>query len=117
MATNGRSYLGMSIPQALALAAASAAAGVALSLALPAPTCDDGERCATATEYAETIARLEAIRETHTGGRFDAYEACAAMLAADDWDATGCVGDFPDLDARSRVVWGPDGDPETGADR
>lgn len=67
----GRSYLGMPLRTAVAVAFASTVAGVALAFVVPSPTCDDGERCATEQEYAETVARLELIRETRTGGRFE----------------------------------------------
>ena len=78
----GRSYLGMPLRTAVAVAFASAAAGVALAFALPSPTCDDGQRCMTPAEYAETVARLEAIRETRTGGRFDVLAQCAETNGA-----------------------------------
>ena len=54
---------------------------------------------------------LEAMNE-----RKVAHEQCQALLLANDWDATGCVGRFSDLNRISREMWGPDGDPETGKD-
>lgn len=41
------------------------------------------------------------------------YIECAEMLAQGDWDGASCAGEWDDLSAIARSMWGPDGDPET----
>lgn len=45
------------------------------------------------------------------------FHDCRALLLADDWDAAACVWEWDELARLARVQWGPDGDPETGADQ
>jgi hypothetical protein len=68
----GRTYLGMAL-RTVAVTVAAAIAVTALALPhLPAPTCygDDGEPCLTAVEYADVLARYDALRSERSGGRF-----------------------------------------------
>jgi len=122
----GRTYLGWSLRKAVAVGLAAAAVGAAIGFALPTPdvapcgfvTEEGAPVPASCTDADELDATLAAIRETRTGGRFDAgYAECAAMLAADDWDAGTCWTEWDDLETVARTIWGPDGDPETGADK
>lgn len=138
MSTAPRTFLGWTPRTAVTVAVVAVAAGVALGLAVEPP-----HPCGTVTEDhvaapaycgdpSELVEMLDRVRAERSGGRFapavarsdswrtlaDArYVECATLLAADDWDAAGCASRWPDLDARSRELWGPDGDPETGADR
>lgn len=45
------------------------------------------------------------------------YHECRGLLLSGDFDAAGCVWEWEDLSRLARVQWGPDGDPETGADQ
>lgn len=119
-------YLGLGPKQLAAYVAGSVAVGVAIGVLLPGPTfapecgyvMEQGVAIPAACESPDELAeRLDRIRETHGGNRFDAYADCAAMLAADDWDAGTCWSEWPDLEAYARTIWGPDGDPETGPNR
>lgn len=122
----GRTFLGAPIRTAIAAAVAVVAVGTAIGLALPTPepapcgyVAEEGVLVPASCETAEELdARLALIREGRATYRFDDdYAECAALLAADDWDAGTCWTNWPDLEAVARTIWGPDGDPETGADK
>lgn len=121
-----RTYLGWPLRKAVAVGLAAAAVGAVIGFALPTPdvapcgfVTEEGVRVPASCIDADDLdATLSEIRETRTGGRFDnGYAECAAMLAADDWDAGTCWSEWDDLETVARTIWGPDGDPETGADR
>lgn len=115
-------YLGVSVRVWLGWAVLSAilSAAVVGSDLLPQPAecgyvLEEGvwleASCVSEEELGVRLAALREERSSRWGSR---YQECAALLEAGDWDATGCVSEWPDLDARSRQLWGPDGDPETG---
>jgi len=61
----------MSIRRAVAVAVAAATIGAAIGIAIPAPCVgDDGARCMTDAEYADVLARMDAIRSERSGDRF-----------------------------------------------
>lgn len=74
--------------------------------------------CSTEEELEARLAVIRAERpERYWAGSLEEAERraeCEELLAARDWDAAGCVGEWADLSAAAELLWGRDADPETG---